>query len=393
VPLGITLAIQAMVAMSLLALPVMAPEVTRALQVSPSWVGAYMSLGYIGAIAGSLLGGSACRRWGAIRVSQAGLVVCALGLLLCAVPWLPVMALGALLIGLGYGPITPASSHVLARTTPAHRRSLVFSIKQTGVPVGSMLAGATVPSVMLALNWHAGLLMVALLCLLCALASQPLRAELDSDRLGGVAQVDSGPLASMKLELSHPTLATMAACSFLFCSVQISLSTYLVTFLHQDLAYTLVGAGLVLAFVQMGGVGGRIAWGYMADRWLGALPMLIVLAALMGVCALGTAALGPDSPRALVLLILVVFGASAIGWNGVYLAEVARLAPPGMAGVATGGTLAFTFSGAVLGPFCFGLLSEQFGAYRGAYVVLAVVAAVAVSLLLWTLRKTRLARL
>jgi MFS family permease len=162
VPLGITLAIQAMVAMSLLALPVMAPEVTRALQVSPSWVGAYMSLGYIGAIAGSLLGGSACRRWGAIRVSQAGLVVCALGLLLCAVPWLPVMALGALLIGLGYGPITPASSHVLARTTPAHRRSLVFSIKQTGVPVGSMLAGATVPSVMLALNWHAGMVMVAL---------------------------------------------------------------------------------------------------------------------------------------------------------------------------------------------------------------------------------------
>jgi MFS family permease len=61
--------------------------------------------------------------------------------------------------------------------------------------------------------------------------------------------------------------------------------------------------------------------------------------------------------------------------------------------VATGGTLAFTFSGAVLGPLGFGLLSEHFGAYRGAYGVLALVAAVAVSLLLWTLRKTRLARL
>lgn len=381
-----------MVAMSLLALPVMAPEVTRALLVAPSWVGAYMSLGYIGAIAGSLLGGSASRRWGAIRVSQAGLVVCALGLLLCAVPWLPVMALGALLIGLGYGPITPASSHVLARTTPAHRRSLVFSIKQTGVPVGSMLAGATVPSVMLALNWQAGMVMVALLCLLCALASQPLRAELDADRLGAAAQVDTGPLVSIKLVLSHPTLATMAVCSFLFCAVQMSLSTYLVTFLHQDLAYTLVGAGLVLACVQMGGVGGRIAWGYMADRWLGALPMLIGLAVLMAVCALGTAALGPHSPRALVLLILVVFGASAIGWNGVYLAEVARLAPPGLAGVATGGTLAFTFLGAALGPLSFGFLSEQVGAYWSGYMVLAGVAGAAASLLLWTLRKAKSAR-
>lgn len=382
-PLALTLAIQAMVAMALLTLPVMAPQVARSLDVSPSLVGLYISCCYLGAIVASLWGGSASRRWGAIRVSQWGLVLCALGLILCAVPAWPVMAVGAVLLGLGYGPITPASSHVLARTTPAHRMSLVFSIKQTGVPVGSMLAGALVPSLMLGLGWQTSLAVVALACLLCALASQPLRAVLDADRLGpAAAMAGLGLLAPLRLVLSHRTLSAMAACSFLFSTVQLSLTTYLVTFLHQDLSYGLVAAGLVLALVQSGGVGGRIVWGYVADRWLGALPMLMVLAGSMALCAAGTATLGPASPQLLVWLLLVVFGASAIGWNGVYLAEVARRAPPGQASVATGGTLACTFMGAMSGPPVFGWLSQWHGNYSAGFAVLAAMALLA-GLVLW----------
>jgi len=143
--LAVTLVIQAMVAMALLTLPVMAPVAARALSVSPALVGVYVSVTYAGAMTASLLGGDTVRRLGAIRVSQWGLLLCASGLLLCMLPWLPALALGAVLIGLGYGPITPASSHVLARTTAPEQMSLVFSIKQTGVPVGSMLAGAIVP--------------------------------------------------------------------------------------------------------------------------------------------------------------------------------------------------------------------------------------------------------
>ena len=45
-----------------------------------------------------------------------------------------------------------------------------------------------------------------------------------------------------------------------------------------------------------------------------------------------------------------LFGATAIGWNGVQLAEVARLAPPGTAGEVTGATGFVTFAGVVIGP-------------------------------------------
>ena len=384
-PLLATLFIQAMVAMALLTLPVMAPVAAQALSVSPAMVGFYVSITYLGAMFASLTSGNTVSRFGPIRVSQLGLLLCALGLCLCATPWLPVIAIGALLIGLGYGPITPASSQILARTTPADRMALVFSIKQTGVPLGAMMAGAIVPSLMLALNWQWTMVMVAIACVLSAMLAQPLRQELDELRQANLPFQMSALTSPIRMVLGHRPLATMAACSFMFSMVQMSLTTYLVTYLHDDLSYGLVSAGLLLSVTQMGGMGGRILWGFVADKWLGAQKTLALLAALMALCSLTTALFLPVLPLWGIWMVLIVYGASAIGWNGVYLSEVARQAPEGKASVATGGTLTFTFLGVVIGPPIFGALSTAFGSYRAGFLALVVTS----SLCAWVLFRLR----
>ena len=384
-PLLATLFIQAMVAMALLTLPVMAPVAAQALSVSPAMVGFYVSITYLGAMFASLTSGNTVSRFGPIRVSQLGLLLCALGLCLCATPWLPVIAIGALLIGLGYGPITPASSQILARTTPADRMALVFSIKQTGVPLGAMMAGAIVPSLMLALNWQWTMVMVAIACVLSALLAQPLRQELDELRQANLPFQMSALTSPIRMVLGHRPLATMAACSFMFSMVQMSLTTYLVTYLHDDLSYGLVSAGLLLSVTQMGGMGGRILWGFVADKWLGAQKTLALLAALMALCSLTTALFLPVLPLWGIWMVLIVYGASAIGWNGVYLSEVARQAPEGKASMATGGTLTFTFLGVVIGPPIFGALSTAFGSYRAGFLALVVTS----SLCAWVLFRLR----
>lgn len=388
-PLVVTLTIQAMVSMALLALPVMAPVVAQALGVPTTYTGLYVAVVYAGAMLASLAAGAAVARFGAIRVSQAGLVLCSAGLALCAVPSVATIALGALLIGLGYGPITPASSHLLALTTPASRMSVVFSVKQTGVPLGGVLAGAGVPGLLLLVGWQGALLVVAAGSLLCALVAQPLRKTLDADRDAHASLALSNLAYPIKLVLSHPALTLLAGCSFVFSCAQLSLTTYLVVYLHETLAYGLVAAGLALSLSQFGGVAGRIVWGWVADRWLGARRMLVVLAGVMTLSAVATASLLPGLPPVLVLAVLVVFGASAVGWNGVYLAEVARQAPPGQASIATGGTLAFTFFGVVLGPPAFGAISGAFGSFRAGYLALAVPLALCGVVLLRSRRLTR----
>ena len=387
--LTVTTAIQAMVSMALLTLPAMAPAVARALAVPSTLVGAYVALCYFAAMLSSLVGGTLVRRLGAIRVSQLGLGLCAVGLALCALPWLPAVALGALCIGAGYGPITPASSHLLALTTPAHRMSLVFSIKQTGVPAGGMLAGALVPGLSLWLGWQGTLLAVAGVCALCAALAQPLRAALDADRQPAQPLALQALFKPIGMVLGQPSLRALAACSFLFSAVQVSTTAYMVTYLNESLGMTLLAAGAALSVSQLAGVVGRIAWGAVADRGLGPRNTLMLLATLMIVGSVLTALLQPQWPTLLIWAIVALLGASAIGWNGVYLATVARQAPPGQAGVATGGTLLFTFLGVVCGSPAFGALAGASGSYRIAFAALALPAALALGLLVWRAAQAR----
>ena len=371
-PLAVTLAIQSIIAMALLTLPAMAPRVAEAVGISPTYIGLYVAVAYVASIVASLASGAAVARYGAIRVSQVCLLLCAAGLALCAIPSVQAIAFGAVLVGLGYGPVTPASSHLLARTTPVHRMSLVFSIKQTGVPLGGALAGAIVPSLQLVAGWQQALLVVAAACIACAAVAQWLRAPLDADRDPARRLGFGNFLDPVRLVLAEPALRMLAGCSFVFSVAQLSLTTYLVTFLTGSLAYGLVAAGAVLTLSQLGGVFGRVGWGYASDRWFGARRMLAVLGTVMALASLATALLRPGVPHGIVVAVLFVFGATAIGWNGVYLAEVARQAPAGKAGMATGGTLAITFLGNVLGPVLFGGLSGLFGGYRAGFVALAI---------------------
>lgn len=368
-----TLTVQSLVAMAVLNLPVVAPAVAKDVGISTNYLGAYVALAYFGAMVASLLGGAAVKRWGAIRLSQIGLVLAAIGLFLCAIPTVETIALGALFIGAGYGPITPASSHLLIKSTPPEKLSFVFSIKQTGVPLGGMIAGATVPSLNFLIGWQWAFVCSGIACVICALSVQRLREGLDDDRDPTVRpSLSTGFVLPLKLIFSHRTLRKLSYMSFMFSIAQMALMGYLVTFLYEDLGWSLVAAGGALTVAQAAGVSGRMLWGYVSDRWLGATMMLIVVAVLLVIGAMGTALLRPESSPWFLFPVLIIFGASAIGWNGVFLAEIARQAPKGQAGVATGGTLCITFLGVMLGPPLFGVLAGMLSSYGLSYGVLSI---------------------
>ena len=69
VVLTATTFVQALVAMALMTLPVVAPAVAKDIGVSTAYLGVYVATVYIGAMIASLLGSAAVKRWGAIRLS------------------------------------------------------------------------------------------------------------------------------------------------------------------------------------------------------------------------------------------------------------------------------------------------------------------------------------
>jgi hypothetical protein len=91
------------------------------------------------------------------------------------------------------------------------------------------------------------------------------------------------------------------------------------------------------------------------------------------------ALLTPEWSRVAVLAVCALYGATAVGWNGVFLAEVARLAPEGRVAVLTGGTQFFTFGGVLLGPPLFGAIASATGSYGVGFVAAAVLPLLAVA--------------
>ena len=371
-PLAVTIAVQTLVAIAVYCAPVMAPVVGPALGFSPAAVGYYIAATYLGSMIGSAAAGGWVARFGPIRVSQAGLALCLCGLALAASASPALVMLGGFVVGLGYGPTTPASSVILVRAAPPGLFSLIFSIKQTGVPAGGALAGALVPSLILALGWQWGAVAIGAACLAFALAIGAVRERYDR-ALDPRAPVSLGTaLAPVRMVLREPRLRQMCSTSFVYGGVQITLVTYLVTFLVESFELTLVLAGLVMAASQVASVIGRVLWGVLADRVLTRRAMLGLLGIGMGVSALVALAAGPGWPAWHLFLYASVFGATAVGWNGVFLAEVARVAPAGRTSEATGGCLFFTFLGVVVTPPAFNAVLALSGGYPLAYAVFAV---------------------
>jgi MFS family permease len=392
IALAITFAIQIFTALAATATSVLAPEIGRDLDIAPKLVGVFVGVIYAGSMTASLASGMFIERYGAIRVSQVCVLLCAAGVLMVAggtaLPGTAVLAFAVapLIIGLGYGPITPASSQVLARTAPTSRMALTFSIKQTGVPAGAALAGAVLPILALRIGWQTAFALVAALGIVIALAAQIARPTLDTGRIPAQVPSVGRLIEPLKLVLRTPVLAELVVVAFVYAALQVCLMSFLVVYLTESLGFSLVAAGFALTVANLGGIIGRILWGAVADFHLAPRTLLGLIGVAAGVGAWSTAAFGLAWPIAAILVICAFFGATAIGWNGVQLAEVARNAPADQVGAITGAAGFITFGGVVFGPPAFALISTLTGGYRAGF---AAFGGLSVGCGLWLLIRRR----
>jgi len=385
VALAATLAIQIYTSVTATAPAVLAPVLAPDLGITPTWIGVFVGLLYAGAMLGSLTSGEFVARYGAIRVSQACVLICGAGLAAMAlVPQAAaaLLVIAAVFMGIGYGPITVASSELLARTTPPDRMALTFSIKQTGVPVGAALAGALLPAAALAMGWRSAFLLVAAAGLLVVVSAQPTRNALDLRNPERKPFSLAAILAPLQLILRTPRLLELSVAGFAFAAVQVCLSSFLVVYLTESLEWSLVASGLALTCATMGAVPGRIIWGALADRSRSATRVLASISVLAALCGAGLALAGPGWPGWLLLPLAALYGFSAIGWNGVQLSELARRAPPGAAASVTGASGFITFGGVMAGPMLFAALAGATGGYRFGFALCALVSGVTATVLL-----------
>lgn len=385
--LAATLTMQTTASLATRVLPVLGPAITFAAGVPPESVGHLAAAVALGTMWFLVSGVPLLNRLGPVRLLQLGGAIGVVALVLATSGYWPLLLVAAFLIGVAYGPSPPAGSDILNRHAPKGHRSLVFSVKQSGVPLGGAIAGLMAPAAAGLWGWQAGLLSAALVIAASVVMVQPLRAGLDAGR----RREESITFATIFSPRRYvepfrafgmvPGMVALTVAGFSFAMVQGAVFSFYVTYLAADLGFGLVAAGAAFAVMQGVGVGSRVLIGWIADRIGSARKTLMVLALASTTMATVIAFHGVDWPLPAIMVAAGVAGVAIASWNGVYLSEVARIAPPDKVGEATAGTGFFSFLAYAISPSLCSLIIASTGSYRTAFLVVGSAPLVAAFLL------------
>lgn len=373
VPVASMLAIQVMISLSVVSLSVMMPVVARDLSIDAKLIGVFTAITYGVAAAVALAAAAPIVRIGAVRVCQAALLMAAIGLALNSLAMVGATFVAVLFIGVAQGPINPASAHILSQRVPREYFGMVFSMKQTGVPLGFALAGFVLPQLLHLVGWRGASLVAAAALALSAIAVEPLRSRLDVAVVAGQPSV--GIWRSIKFVLTHAQLRVLGWSAFIYVIAQHTFTFYLVTYLYEHCGLTITQAGALLSVSQLFGTAVRLVSGGAGDRF----PRMQLLGWTGIGMAIGSVAIGllsATTPFWLITVVVVGYGSVVISWNGTSQAEFAHLSPPGQAAPVAAVQTALAFLGAVFGPPLFALIAATVS-YRIAFFAVAACVLVA----------------
>jgi MFS family permease len=366
-----------------IAMPILADRIAEDFGISRAWLGFYLFLQNIAAIIGAMGCGGFILRYGALRISQWCLILMGGSLFVVSTGVLWLYPLGAILLGMA-AVSTPASSHILARVCPPRMAPVVFSVKQTGVPVGSLIGGLLFPFLLtisvysavfrtpIHLNAYGTAFVAGLLVYCAVLALQPIRAYFDADRQPEVKLSFAGVSETMKLVVSNPQLRDLSLGSFAFGGLQSIFAGFFILFLIDGLNYSEAEAGSTFAISAVTAVGARIFWGYLGSAFTSARIVLGGIGIFGGVAAILTGFYDISWSYSLILSVAVLYNITALSWHGILLAETARLAPSDMVGGVTGSVLAFTSIAMMIYPAFYGGLLAITESYSIGFILCSV---------------------
>lgn len=368
---------------------VYASVVATDLGLPPERVGVYLSVLVFVCMLGSLFASQVLRRWGALRMVQTGTLLQATGIGIAAAGTPAWIAVSAVVVGLGNGMVIPSVVHLLTHNAPRGRLSLAIAVTQSGTAFGAGLSGMVLPHLLETFSWRPGLSVSVGIGLAIAAALEFVRRPLDRERDPAAPLAMHQMFRPWAFVLGTPALRAVGVSGFTLGFMSSVYAAFIVNYLHLELHYSLVAAGLVLTVSNISVIAGRLGAGWITDRVRNPLLMLGALTLSCGLLTIGTALLVHGASAATGLTVIALAITLGQSWFGVFLAAGARRAGPGRSAAATSGIQLFPITSTVIGPIVFGALVGMLGSYASAYLVFGIAGTLAALALLWIYRKDR----
>ncbi len=367
-------AIGTMHSVSVLAL---APVIRPDLGLNFAEFGLLMTAYSAGQVSGSVPAGAFVDRvgvgWALVGASA---ILCIGAALLTRATGLNLALFALLVIGWGYSITNPATARGVLEWFPPNRRATAIGLKQTGVPVGGVLAAGTL-ALSAHISWQAiiwiiiaGTVCNAGICLTLARKPPPRRRG-----AGGL-------LSGFAKLAKDKNFGALVVSSGLFNVGQYNFFTYLTSFMREAAQATQEMASLTLGIAQAVSAIGRIGWGALSDtvfdgkrKWLAA-----GVVASAAVFFVGMAAVGAVQGAFIAIGVAVLLGLTIASYASLMQTMAVESVPPENSGSAMGYITIGTASGAMVGPPIFGAVVDATGLFSNGWLVTAAIVASGVAL-------------
>jgi sugar phosphate permease len=368
--LGITTFTQAAAAAVTSAIGPIAPLLQTEFSISRAEVGLVQTSLYLSATWVALVGGRVADRIGERRVLIAsGLITGAAALLATLIGSFGAFLVTGFLLGLGTGVQNPAGSAAVMRWFPHRRRGFAMGIRQTGVPVGGVLAATVWVWAATTWGWRAAYELAGFM----ALVGTGLIAAsyFDPPREGESGTATLRPLRDLMTDRRLWLLALTYNGQIV---AQYASTVYLVLFLHEALDFPLVLASGLFALVNVAAIGARIGWGLLSDACFGGArrPVLLIIIVLTFMSMLAAASLPRGTSMAVAVGLAILLGLTAFSWTGIYGTLTIELAGRASAASAVAWVHVLGGVGSLGGAPLFGYLVDRTGSYRVAWLAAAL---------------------
>ena len=384
--IGILLGAHAVGTMHSVSVLALAPVIRPDLGLSFAEFGLLMTAYSAGQVTGSIPAGAYVDRVGvgwalvtasAILFTGAALLTQATGHTLALV--------AMLIIGWGYTMTNPATARGVLEWFPPNRRATAIGVKQTGVPVGGVLAAGTL--VLSAyISWQTIIWGIAAATLVNAVICASL-AERPKKRAPG----KGGPFADVFQLVRDRNFGALVVSGGFFNFGQYNFFTYLTSFMREAAQASQEMASLTLGIAQAVSAIGRIGWGVLSDtvfrgrrKWLTAC-----ICAAASLFFVAMAVLGSTQAATVGMAIAVLLGLTIASYATLIQTMAIEAAPPENAGSSMGCVALGTHTGAMLGPPIFGLVLDMTGQFAHGYLLTGVVVGCGVLLFAFGFREKR----
>ena len=335
---------------------------------SVTGVSSAMTIGFLAMAFSSMVWGTLSDRVGPLPVVLTGSIVLAssLGLASLATSLIAFQVVFGLLVGAACASILPPMMATVTGWFDTHR-SLAVSLVSAGMGVAPMTMAPLAAWLVSQHDWRTSMQIMALVVAAIMIPASLLVRR--PPALAHAASTPSGALASGPVEMTRaqalrsPQFIILMATNFFCCATHSGPIIHTVSY-AISCGIPLIAAVTIYSVEGLAGLGGRIAFGLLGDRF--GAKRVLVTGLLMQ--AFGALAYVFVRELAAFYAVAALFGFIYAGTMPLYAVLVRENFPLRMMGTVIGGTAMAGSLGMATGPLAGGLIYDTFASYTWLYV-------------------------